>query len=188
MEILVIWSIVLLIAFGIGILIVRIINKIESRKVKLCIGICIALFFLFLALQVFFGEVFFTKSNAEEILKEHSIMLNDDFQFENKNIITGIRDYALQFDIRISKNDKERIIKQLANSPNRIHGSVHEMFDIRTNTPKLLNNDTTIYATYEETNCWNLQYCKIIRSGSIQTWDMIQIPQNGYTLRFIRNE
>lgn len=153
MGILVIWSIILLIAFGIGILIVRIINKIESRKVKLCVGICIALICLYITTEVFFGEVFFTKSNAVEILKEHSIVLNDDFQIENKNIITGIRDYALQFDIRISKLDKERIIKQWANSPNKIHGSVPEMFDIRTNAPKSVNNDTTIFATYEENNC-----------------------------------
>ncbi len=76
----------------------------------------------------------------------------------------------------------------MANSPNRIHGTVDEMFDIRANAPKPVNNDTTIYAIYKETNCWNLQCCKITRGGSIQTWDMIQIPKNGCTLRFIRNE
>ena len=76
----------------------------------------------------------------------------------------------------------------LIQQADRIQETVPEMFDIRANAPKPVNIDTTIYVTYEENNCWNLDYCKITRTGSIQTWDMIQFSENGYTLRFIRNE
>lgn len=45
-----------------------------------------------------------------------------------------------------------------------------------------------MYAIYEENNYWNLQYCKVLTNGYVQTWDLIQISKNDNMINYVRNQ
>lgn len=187
MTILLVYFGLIFIAIGIIILTLKVSKRKGYKKVGIGIASMIILILLFVPTFFFFEDFFFSKSDANEILKKHGIILSDDFKFESKSI-SGLMDYTLQFDIQISKYDKERIIKSMANSRYRIYENPDEMYDIRSKVPKSLFRDTILYVTYEEDNYWNLQYCKVLSNGYIQTWDMIQIPKHKNRLQLIRNE
>lgn len=62
------------------------------------------------------------------------------------------------------------------------------MYDIRPKDYKTRETDTIMYAIYEENNYWNLQYCKVLTNGYVQTWDLIQISKNDNMINYVRNQ
>jgi len=162
-------------------------NRLKKRKLGIILSIIIFLIFISIPISLFFESLFFTHQKAKEILEKHNIILSNDFEFINKDISRSM-DYVLQFELTISNNDKERIIKSFINSPYRKNIDPLEMYDIRYLAKTDLLKDTVLYTIYEGLNYWNLQYCKILPNGYIQTWDFIQISKNNNELKFIRNE
>jgi len=132
-------------------------------------------------------EVFFTKSDAIKRLAEHGIVLRDSYKLKSKEI-SGIMDYSLQFELSISESDKNKIIDDFKISSYLINSKTYEMFDIRPKQYISRKTDTVMYAIYEETNFWNLQYCKVLTNGYVQTWDIIQIPKNENKINYIRTQ
>lgn len=177
----------MLIVAGIIVLTLNVSKRLGYRKSGIGIAILMALILLSIPTSVLLQDFFFFKSDAKEILKEHGITLVDDFKLENKRI-SGVMDYTLQFDLQLSESDKERIIQLLEDSRWRIYGNHGDQYDVRLKVPDVLTKDTILYSTYEEGNFWNLQYCKVLSNGYIQTRDLIQISKIKNNLRFIREE
>ncbi len=142
---------------------------------------------LFIPITFLLEDLFFTKSDAIKQLSEHNITLCDDYKLESKEI-SGIMDYTLQFELSISHSDKNRIIEDFKTSKYLIKKEPYEMFDIRPQQYISRNSDTVIYGIYEETNFWNLQYCKVLTNGYVQTWDIIQISKDKDKINYIRNQ
>lgn len=187
MGLLVISVSLILLVVGIVILTLKVSTRLGYRKIGIGIISLILIVILFIPTSFIFENLFFVKSDINERLAEHDIFLSDSFDIESKRI-SGIMDYTLQFELNISRSDKEKIINKLKDSPYLIIGNQGDMFDIRSSIPSHLTKDTIAYVTYEEDNYWNLQYCKALKNGYIRTWDMIQISKNNDKLNFIRNE
>ncbi|HET6555702.1 MAG TPA: hypothetical protein VFG54_00215 [Prolixibacteraceae bacterium] len=184
---LVIGFFLIIVVAGIIVLTLKASKRLGYKNIGIGIIILIVLILISIPAFFFLKDFFFFKADAKDILKEHEITLVDDFKFEHKSI-SGIMDYTLQFDLQISKSDKERIIKLLADSRWRNHGNPDDLYDIRLKVPDVLTKDTILYSTYEKEHFWNLQSCKVLSNGYIQTWDLIQIAKNNNYLRFIREE
>ena len=187
MFFLVISILFILLLLGGFILILKLPSKLKYRKIGVGVACIVIVVLLFTPAFFLFEDLFFTKSDAKVKLEEHGIFLLDKFEMDKSNI-SGIIDYTLQFKLSISAADKSRIIRNFMQSPYLIKVNKQEMYDIRSVLNKEIKNDTSIYAIYEEDNFWNFQYCKKIRNGYIQTWDIIQISKNKNELNFIRNE
>jgi len=83
-------------------------------------GLILALFFISIAITpvlfLTFESNFYFKSDVIKDLKIAEVTLNDNFKIiENK--ITGVPEYYQTTKLEISKNDKERIISEIRNSP-----------------------------------------------------------------------
>ncbi|MEQ9301461.1 MAG: hypothetical protein RIF33_22980 [Cyclobacteriaceae bacterium] len=161
---------------------------ISSRLGYLKIGIgivsTISAVLLFTTISFIYEDAFFFKSDARSTLKEHNIVLSDDFEFKRKSI-TGIMDHVLQFDILISPRDKDNLIQQLSTSSFRLIVDI-DMYDIRSQVPQTILSDTTLYASFEDERFWNLQYCKVLANGYVQKWDVIQVSKKGNKLSLLR--
>lgn len=169
------------------ILFLKLPSKLKYQKIGIWVACIVFLLLLFIPAFFLFEDLFFTKSDAKAKLEEHGIFLLDKFEMDERSI-SGIMDYTLQFKLSISAADKSRIVRNFMQSQYLIKVNKQEMYDIRSVLNKEINNDTSLYAIYEEDNFWNLEYCKKIRNGYIQTWDIIQISKNKNELNFIRNE
>ncbi|MFC4738799.1 hypothetical protein ACFO3U_02210 [Flavobacterium ponti] len=82
-------------------------------------GLILSLFFISIAIIpvifLYFESKFYFKSDAINDLKIVEITLNENFEIiENK--ITGLAEYYQTTKLKISKNDKERIINEISNS------------------------------------------------------------------------
>jgi uncharacterized membrane protein len=179
--------IVIAVAIGLIVWILKITRKHGYGKLGIVASILIAGTILFIPMTFLLEDLLFTKSDAIKQLSEHNIILRDDYKLESKEI-SGIMDYTLQFELSISDSDKNRIIKDFKTSKYLIKNEPHEMFDIRPRQYISRNSDTVMYAVYEETNFWNLQYCKVLTNGYVQTWDIIQIPKDKNKINYIRNQ
>lgn len=177
----------ILLLIGIFILIMKVSSRLGLRKVGIGIISFITIVVLFFPTFFIFEDLFFFKSDAKEKLEEHDIFLTDNFKMDEKSI-SGVMDYTLQFHLTISESDKEKIIEKFSKSPYLIIKNPDEMYDIRSKVPRKIEKDTVLYATYEEDNYWNLEYCKVLKNGYVRTWDIIQISKRKNELNFIRNE
>jgi hypothetical protein len=175
------------VTIGLVIWILKITQKHGYRRLGIVASVLIVIALLFIPMSFLLEDLFFTKSDAIEHLAEHDIVLQDSYKLTSKDI-SGIMDYTLQFDLSISESDKNRIIADFKTSKYLIEKAPIEMFDIRPKRFIPRNSDTVMYAVYEELNFWNLQYCKVLSNGYVQTWDIIQIPKDENKIHYIRNQ
>ena len=176
-----------LILIGLILLTLKVSKRLGYKKTGIVISILIVLVTLAIPLGFLVEDIFFTKNDAIECLQEHDIVLNDDFQFINKEV-SGVMDYVLQFELKISDTDKNQILKNFRQSNHLIIVDQDIMYDIRPKDYKTRETDTIMYAIYEENNYWNLQYCKVLTNGYVQTWDLIQISKNDNMINYVRNQ
>lgn len=176
-----------LILIGLILLTLKVSKRLGYKKTGIVISILIVLVTLAIPLGFLVEDMFFTKNDAIECLQEHDIVLNDDFQFINKEV-SGVMDYVLQFELKISDTDKNQILKNFRQSNHLIIVDQDIMYDIRPKDYKTRETDTIMYAIYEENNYWNLQYCKVLTNGYVQTWDLIQISKNDNMINYVRNQ
>ena len=99
-----------LILIGLILLTLKVSKRLGYKKTGIVISILIVLVTLAIPLGFLVEDIFFTKNDAIECLQEHDIVLNDDFQFINKEV-SGVMDYVLQFELKISDTDKNQILK-----------------------------------------------------------------------------
>lgn len=88
-------------------------KKLQSKKT----GIILSTFFgvLYLGTVFYFSneDLFFSKSNAREILNSKKIYLKDDFKIVENKSSGWIGDYNHTFTIKISDNDKQKLSNDL---------------------------------------------------------------------------
>jgi len=88
-----------------------ILKKSKRKRLGIITSIAFAFSFLLLTLYLLFGDLLFSKSDARKLLREHHIILNDDFKIIS-NQSGGFRDYTHNFRLTISEKDKQSFIRQ----------------------------------------------------------------------------
>ncbi|MCS4228928.1 hypothetical protein M2408_005068 [Sphingobacterium sp. BIGb0165] len=85
-------------------------KKSNRKKTGIIASIVLVLSFLLFTSYIIFDDLLLSKSEAREILKEHQIVLNDDFEV-TFNQSGGFRDYTHKFELSISEKDKRTFIE-----------------------------------------------------------------------------
>lgn len=87
-------------------------TKLQSRKMGIWLASIMATIYLLTILFLKFEDKFFYKSDAEKILKQHEIVLIDDFEIINHETTFAIGDSYETFTLKISENDKKNILSE----------------------------------------------------------------------------
>lgn len=159
-------------------------KKYGKRKLGIGLAILVSLIFATPILSFVFEDFLFFKSDVKEILNEHGIELNDDFNLKS-NEMTGISDFYHRFELEISENDKNKLTKWILKSE-RYKDSLPEMFDIRSDKPRYSDSKQEFIVTYQ--NKWNYvyEYYKPNKQGYSPTLDRISIAKEKTELTFER--
>lgn len=149
-------------------------------------GKIVAIVFTIVALLPFlslaFEDYFFFQSDAKKMLKENKLELLDNFTIES-NKITGMSDLYQIFELQISEKDKERIIRQIRNSP-YFKGSANEDYTLSSEVGSGLTKK--IYCDYEKREVICRETYQKLRQGYASDYDIISISKTGNTLSFER--
>lgn len=92
-------------------------KKVGYPKVGWLFSGILTVTFLYFTIIIIFEDELFSKSDAQEKLREHGFNLQDDFSIVS-NLSSGFRDYSHQFALNISQVDKEQIIKKITSAEN----------------------------------------------------------------------
>jgi hypothetical protein len=114
----IIFLIVFLICSGITFLFYYTPKKLGYPKVGIVLASIVGLFFIYVTITDIYADELFSKSDAEQLLIGQDIELNDDFELVQNESMTAIGDYYHTFTLKITKKDKERIIKEIQASKN----------------------------------------------------------------------
>lgn len=155
-----------------------------KRKLGIGLAIIVTLIFVSPILSFVLEDHLFFKSNATESLKEHSIILQDDFKLES-NKMTGIGDFYHRFDLEISESDKNRLTEWILKSDN-YKDSVPGIFDIRSDKPRYSDTEQEYIVTYEDKLNYVYEYYKPDKQGYSPTWDRISISKKENELTYER--
>ncbi len=146
----------LLILLGIIYLIFYIFKKIGVPKIGKIISISLILIVLYLIIISFFEDYFFTKNDAEMLLNQQNIILKDDFQIIKNESMTAIGEYYMTFKIKISNNDKNRIVNEIKKSKNFTTNDIsvetliqNENIDTHFGKRIVLNHETKLFFVRE---------------------------------------
>jgi hypothetical protein len=110
--------IIILIFLGGIFLIYAIARKVGYPKVGIALACFMGMLFLYVAITDLYRDELFSKADAKELLAEQHIQLLDNFELVHNESVSGIGDYYHTFSLRISRKDKERIIKSIKSSRN----------------------------------------------------------------------
>lgn len=159
-------------------------KKYGKRKLGIGLTILVTLIFATPILSFVFEDFLFFKSDVKEILNEHGIELNDDFNLKS-NEMTGISDFYHRFELEISENDKRKLTEWILKSEG-YKDSLPEMFDIRSDKPRYSDSKQEFIMTYQ--NKWNYvyEYYKTNKQGYTPTQDRISISKEKNKLTFER--
>ena len=120
-------------------------------------------------------NLFPTKSNITHLLKEENIALFDEFEIVRyRNELTTFHE---SFSIKISENDKNRIVKRLISSEN-YKENVDAMYDIRQENPRSIYDNQKYISSYKHDEVYGYQTFK---RG---VWIIIDIPERGNSLYY----
>ncbi|WP_340104189.1 hypothetical protein [Rhodohalobacter sp. 8-1] len=155
-----------------------------NRKLGVGLAIVVALIFATPILSFVLEDYLFFKSDAAESLKEHGIILQDDFYLES-NKMTGIGDFYHRFVLEISKNDKNRLSGNILNSVN-YKDSISDTFDIRSGKPRYSDTTQDFIVTYQDKWSYVYEYYELNKKGKTPTWDRISISKKENELIYER--
>ncbi|PRY40064.1 hypothetical protein CLV58_107158 [Spirosoma oryzae] len=68
-----------------------------------------------------FEDQLFSKSDAEELLTEQNVKLKDDFELLKNESMSAIGDYYHTFTLKITENDRRKLIRLIIDSPDFSH-------------------------------------------------------------------
>ena len=159
-------------------------KKYGKRKLGIGLAVVVALIFATPVLSFIFEDYLFFKSDAAESLKEHGIILQDDFDLES-NEMTGIGDFYHRFELNISESDKKRLTEWILQSKN-YQDSIPEMFDIRSDKPRYSDTNQEFILTYQDKWNYVYEYYRPNKQGYTPTWDIISISKKENELTYER--
>lgn len=93
-------------------------KKLGYPKLAKVLVIILGIFMLFIIIDTIWGDYFFTKNNARQLLMHHDIILQDDFTILKNESMFAPGDYYHIFELRITEKDKGRIVSGIKNAPN----------------------------------------------------------------------
>ena len=132
-----------------------------------------------------FENLFPTKSNVIFLLKEENIKLLDEFEIVRYRKRFTV--FQESFSIKISTNDKKRIINKLTTSY-EYKDNVGTMYDIRLEVPRFKNIDKKYASSYKRDEVYGFQTFKTRSEGYASEWVMIDIPETGNILYYDKFE
>lgn len=129
-----------------------ILKKSGRKKTGIIASIVLIFPFLFFTSYIIFDELFLSKSEAREILKEHQVILHDDFEV-TFNQSGGFRDYTHKFELSISEKDKRtfiegRIWDDKPDERIQIHSPLVDRYEGDTLRANYTNGKYYIYSMY----------------------------------------
>lgn len=92
--------------------------KLGYPKIGKYLAIVFGVLVLTLVLWTVFEDQFFTKDNAEELVEEQQILLEDNFELQKNKSMSAIGDYYHTFTIIISERDKQKAILKIKSADN----------------------------------------------------------------------
>lgn len=127
-------------------------------------------------LSFVFEDVLFFRSDAQGRLEEHYFNLSDDFEIV-KNEMSGINDFYHLFELKISKEDKERLAQKIRSAEN-YQDHISETSDIRGGKPRYSDHDTSFTINYKDKCNYIYEYYKPNKKGYKPTWVRISVSKS----------
>lgn len=147
---------------------------------KILAGTLIGLLLLYV-LYFAFEDYLFFKSDARKSLSEHGIVLLDDFKILRNENMTAIGDYYHVFTLKISANDKKRLIDQFKHAPG-YKGFVAEDYHRLYTLDKYEGNEVIEYS--EDEYGYKRESCKPMGKDYAPLLIIITIDKKDNTLTF----
>lgn len=183
MGIFLITGILILVAIIIGIiwLCFWIPNKFGYPKFGKYLSITIGVLITMFVLTEIFEDELFSKNDARELLKEQSIVLTDEFELIENKSMSGIGEYYHKFTLKITSQDKNKIINEIQKSKNYNSDlKTENYFENRKdyyNGPKRIKN-------YETENQFIRELFQPNGNNYAPTWRKIEIEKKSNLLIF----
>lgn len=183
MGIFLITGILILVAIIIGIiwLCFWIPNKFGYPKFRKYLSIIIGVLITMFVLTEIFKDELFSKNDARELLKEQSIVLTDEFELIENKSMSGIGEYYHKFTLKITSQDKNKIINEIQKSKNYNSDlKTENYFENRKdyyNGPKRIKN-------YETENQFIRELFQPNGNNYAPTWRKIEIEKKSNLLIF----
>ena len=165
----------------IGYLIYRLIKrKFKVKYANIFAIIYSLLFFLFILYQIYEDELF-TKNEATELVEDLGFKLNDDFEIIENKSNEGMESMTHTFILKISNNDRNRLINEIKTSKNYMPDSIFS-------TDKIVYPDRykgkKIVWNYEDESWYIRHYYQPNDEGYAPTDRSISISKTSNELRF----
>lgn len=157
-------------------------KKLDSPRTGKILGIAAALCVVYIFIMSAFGDAFFTEEQATDMLAEHEIILNDGFEIENNKSTWAIGESYHTFTLKISGNDKLKIIKQIKASSN--FKVLDELTDELSYRNTELSRNAKITSNYETKDAYVTAYFQAADSGYTPTFRRISIDKTENKLIF----
>jgi hypothetical protein len=148
-----------------------------GKYLSIIIGIIIAIFIL---TEIFEDELF-SKNDPEELLKEQNIVLINEFELTENKSMSGIGDYYHTFTLKITSQDKSKIINEIKKSKN--YNSNLETENYFANREDYYNGPKRIM-NYETENQFVRELFQPNGNNYAPTWRKIEIDKNSNLLIF----
>lgn len=148
-----------------------------GKYLSIIIGILITTFIL---TQIFEDELF-SKNDAEDLLKEQNIVLIDEFELIENKSMSGIGDYYHTFTLKITSQDKNKIINEIKKSENyNTDLKMEKYFE----NPEDYYNGPKRILNYETKNQFVRELFQPNGDNYAPTWRKIEIDKYGDLLIF----
>lgn len=112
------------------------------NKIGIILSSSVGLFFIFLTISSVFEDELFSKRDAEKLLKEQNITLNEDFKILKNESMSSIGDYYHKFTLNISNKDKHNVILSIKSAKNFI-SKPDSLIEITKTTDRYSGNKQT---------------------------------------------
>ncbi|RZF62547.1 hypothetical protein [Sphingobacterium corticibacterium] len=157
-------------------------KKVGYPKVGWLFSSILTVTFLYFTVIIVFEDELFSKSDAQEKLREHGFILQDDFSIVS-NLSGGFSDYSHQFILDISKQDKEQIIKRITSAEN-FQPSLEDDFMLIAEKMRYSEVDTFFTANYQTENAFIYEYFKPHKQGYAPIYTKILILKKADKLTY----
>jgi hypothetical protein len=156
--------------------------KSGQKKLGIFLSSTVGLFFIYIAVSMIFEDELFSKNDSENLLAEQNIVLNNDFELLENKSMSGIGEYYHTFTLKITAEDKTKIINEIRNSKNfNLDPKTENYFDNREdyyNGPKRIKN-------YETEKKFVRELFEPQGKGYAPTWRKIKVDKNENILEFV---
>ncbi|MGM8363584.1 hypothetical protein ACSV4D_16845 [Flavobacterium sp. ARAG 55.4] len=156
--------------------------KSGQKKLGIFLSSIVGLFFIYITVNMIFEDELFSKKDSENLLAEQNIVLNNDFELLENKSMSAIGDYYHTFTLKITAEDKTRIINEIKNSENfNLDPKSENYFDNREdyyNGPKRIKN-------YETEKQFVRELFEPQGKGYAPTWRKIKVDKNENILEFV---